>query len=191
MFRSNNLTVGNLIDDLRWPKSLQSASSLMWQSKDKSNYFVVELSSPSISPDSVLSWHFKRHIRGALIIANYSVCVCGGGGGGGMSILGDVSKIYKQYTLVSQNNCAATIVQQLCSGLFRCCGNSHSHSVSLCLYLFCLPPPPPIEVAGVSEAYEDAANCLWLLSNSKPCANCKSPIQKNEGCNHMQCAKVQ
>uniref|UniRef100_A0AAX7TM04 RBR-type E3 ubiquitin transferase n=1 Tax=Astatotilapia calliptera TaxID=8154 RepID=A0AAX7TM04_ASTCA len=48
----------------------------------------------------------------------------------------------------------------------------------------------PEELAGVSEAYEDAANCLWLLSNSKPCANCKSPIQKNEGCNHMQCAKV-
>lgn len=47
-----------------------------------------------------------------------------------------------------------------------------------------------ISVAGVSEAYEDAANCLWLLTNSKPCANCKSPIQKNEGCNHMQCAKV-
>ncbi|TDH12123.1 hypothetical protein EPR50_G00067570 [Perca flavescens] len=47
----------------------------------------------------------------------------------------------------------------------------------------------PEELADVSEAYEDAANCLWLLSNSKPCANCKSPIQKNEGCNHMQCAK--
>uniref|UniRef100_A0A3B3C821 Ankyrin repeat and IBR domain-containing protein 1 n=1 Tax=Oryzias melastigma TaxID=30732 RepID=A0A3B3C821_ORYME len=47
----------------------------------------------------------------------------------------------------------------------------------------------PQELAGVSEAYEDAANCLWLLTNSKPCANCKSPIQKNEGCNHMQCAK--
>ncbi|EPY86149.1 hypothetical protein CB1_000326002 [Camelus ferus] len=45
-------------------------------------------------------------------------------------------------------------------------------------------------VVGVSEAYEDAANCLWLLTNSKPCANCKSPIQKNEGCNHMQCAKT-
>uniref|UniRef100_A0A672KGB8 RBR-type E3 ubiquitin transferase n=1 Tax=Sinocyclocheilus grahami TaxID=75366 RepID=A0A672KGB8_SINGR len=47
----------------------------------------------------------------------------------------------------------------------------------------------PEELAGVSDAYEDAANCLWLLTNSKPCANCKSPIQKNEGCNHMQCAK--
>ncbi|XP_077124313.1 ankyrin repeat and IBR domain-containing protein 1 isoform X2 [Ranitomeya variabilis] len=47
----------------------------------------------------------------------------------------------------------------------------------------------PEELVGVSEAFEDAANCLWLLTNSKPCANCKSPIQKNEGCNHMQCAK--
>lgn len=55
--------------------------------------------------------------------------------------------------------------------------------VSLCLCVLST-------VAGVSEAYEDAANCLWLLTNSKPCANCKSPIQKNEGCNHMQCAKV-
>lgn len=78
--------------------------------------------------------------------------------------------------------------QRIC--LFRCSCNSHSHSVSLCLYLFCLLLPPLLEVAGVSEAYEDAANCLWLLTNSKPCANCKSPIQKNEGCNHMQCAKV-
>ncbi|XP_068091367.1 ankyrin repeat and IBR domain-containing protein 1 isoform X1 [Hyperolius riggenbachi] len=47
----------------------------------------------------------------------------------------------------------------------------------------------PEELVGVSEAFEDAANCLWLLTNSKTCANCKSPIQKNEGCNHMQCAK--
>lgn len=60
-------------------------------------------------------------------------------------------------------------------------------SLSLCS----LPALPALwPVAGVSEAYEDAANCLWLLSNAKPCANCKSPIQKNEGCNHMQCAKV-
>ncbi|XP_077159965.1 ankyrin repeat and IBR domain-containing protein 1 isoform X5 [Paroedura picta] len=52
-----------------------------------------------------------------------------------------------------------------------------------------MKPEERKNVVGVSEAYEDAANCLWLLTNSKPCANCKSPIQKNEGCNHMQCAK--
>ncbi|MEQ2175881.1 hypothetical protein GOODEAATRI_022259 [Goodea atripinnis] len=61
-------------------------------------------------------------------------------------------------------------------------GDSDPHS-------FPLLPSPAVDLAGVSEAYEDAANCLWLLTNSKPCANCKSPIQKNEGCNHMQCAK--
>lgn len=68
------------------------------------------------------------------------------------------------------------------------CASECGVSVVLAIVWFTLLTFSP--VAGVSEAYEDAANCLWLLSNSKPCANCKSPIQKNEGCNHMQCAKV-
>ncbi|GAB6029004.1 hypothetical protein CHUAL_004792 [Chamberlinius hualienensis] len=47
----------------------------------------------------------------------------------------------------------------------------------------------PEELSKAGVATEDAANCLWLISNSKPCPNCKSPIQKNEGCNHMKCSK--
>ncbi|KAL1501925.1 hypothetical protein ABEB36_007156 [Hypothenemus hampei] len=47
----------------------------------------------------------------------------------------------------------------------------------------------PEELNATCSGSEEAANCLWLVTNSKPCPNCKSPIQKNEGCNHMKCSK--
>ncbi|KAJ8319887.1 hypothetical protein KUTeg_001474 [Tegillarca granosa] len=47
----------------------------------------------------------------------------------------------------------------------------------------------PEELHGTDSDTESAANCLWLVTNSKACPNCKSPIQKNEGCNHMKCSK--
>nr|CAI5842726.1 unnamed protein product [Callosobruchus analis] len=47
----------------------------------------------------------------------------------------------------------------------------------------------PEELKASCTGTEDAANFLWLVTNAKPCPNCKSPIQKNEGCNHMKCSK--
>ncbi|XP_060867309.1 ankyrin repeat and IBR domain-containing protein 1-like [Metopolophium dirhodum] len=47
----------------------------------------------------------------------------------------------------------------------------------------------PDKIRETTAEYEEAANSLWLVTNSKPCPNCNSPIQKNEGCNHMKCSK--
>ena len=35
----------------------------------------------------------------------------------------------------------------------------------------------------------DIANALWLTANCKRCPRCQTPIEKDEGCNHMACRK--
>lgn len=52
-----------------------------------------------------------------------------------------------------------------------------------------LPKIPTTEDLSECPETEAVANTLWLVTNSKSCPNCKSPIQKNEGCNHMKCTK--
>lgn len=33
----------------------------------------------------------------------------------------------------------------------------------------------------------ESENVTWILANTKPCPNCRKPIEKNQGCNHMTC----
>jgi len=39
-----------------------------------------------------------------------------------------------------------------------------------------------------NASFEDVAHRLWLKANTKGCPKCKTPIEKNEGCNHMTCS---
>jgi len=40
---------------------------------------------------------------------------------------------------------------------------------------------------GVQKAAERVSDDVWVGENCKPCPNCKSPIFKEDGCNHMTC----
>lgn len=35
----------------------------------------------------------------------------------------------------------------------------------------------------------ESENVRWILANTKQCPNCRKPIEKNQGCNHMTCRK--
>ena len=39
------------------------------------------------------------------------------------------------------------------------------------------------------KVVEEVQSGEWLLSNTKPCPNCNTSIQKNGGCNHISCRK--
>jgi hypothetical protein len=36
---------------------------------------------------------------------------------------------------------------------------------------------------------DDMANAMWVAANTKRCPRCSTPIEKDEGCNHMCCRK--
>lgn len=46
---------------------------------------------------------------------------------------------------------------------------------------------PPTGDEGSSGGGDDIANALWVAANTKKCPRCQTPIEKDEGCNHMRC----
>lgn len=40
---------------------------------------------------------------------------------------------------------------------------------------------------GDETNFEDVAQKLWMKTNTRPCPECKAPIEKMDGCNHMTC----
>ncbi|KAI3834647.1 hypothetical protein MKX03_005987, partial [Papaver bracteatum] len=65
-----------------------------------------------------------------------------------------------------------------------------------CTYSFCWncteEAHHPVECITVEKwnfkNSNEAENVTWILAHSKPCPNCKRPIEKNQGCNHMFCS---
>merc|ERR1739848_632876 len=39
------------------------------------------------------------------------------------------------------------------------------------------------------KSQDDSETKNWLQANTKPCPQCKTPIEKDNGCNHMKCRK--
>ena len=46
-----------------------------------------------------------------------------------------------------------------------------------------------LQQVDVDKSSGDIANALWLAANCKRCPRCQTPIEKDEGCNHMSCRK--
>eukprot|EP00668_Euglena_longa_P004748 GGOE01005546.1.p1 GENE.GGOE01005546.1~~GGOE01005546.1.p1 ORF type:complete len:630 (+),score=206.80 GGOE01005546.1:54-1892(+) len=71
------------------------------------------------------------------------------------------------------------LVQCLCSHRFCFVCGEEAHAPVKCEQL---------RLWRVKEKGE-GDNSKWIFANTKACPQCQSPIQKNDGCNHMTCSK--
>lgn len=75
-------------------------------------------------------------------------------------------------------------------------GNGACYDVScICSKSFCwncaeeVHSPVDCDTVGkwILKNKDDSQNAQWIVVNTKPCPKCKTPIEKNNGCNHMRC----
>ncbi|PRQ27176.1 putative transcription factor interactor and regulator CCHC(Zn) family [Rosa chinensis] len=76
-------------------------------------------------------------------------------------------------------------------------GNGSCYDVSCsCSNSFCwncveeVHSPVQCDTVGkwILKNKDDSQNAQWIVVNTKPCPKCKTPIEKNNGCNHMRCS---
>jgi len=92
--------------------------------------------------------------------------------------------------------CERIAALQSCSGIF-CDSDNIIANCDSCLIKFCIKcgdePHQPLNCRALESWKEKCKNesetANWILANTKPCPNCRSRIEKNQGCNHMNCQK--
>ena len=92
--------------------------------------------------------------------------------------------------------CERIAALQSCSGIF-CDSDNMIANCDSCLIKFCImcgeEPHQPLNCRALESWKEKCKNesetANWILANTKPCPNCRSRIEKNQGCNHMNCQK--
>ncbi|XP_026429271.1 probable E3 ubiquitin-protein ligase ARI8 [Papaver somniferum] len=78
-------------------------------------------------------------------------------------------------------------------------GNDNSDVICECIYSFCWicskEAHRPVNCSTMEKWIlknnDESENVTWILAHSKPCPNCKRPIEKSVGCNHMRCSICQ
>ncbi|XP_026397165.1 probable E3 ubiquitin-protein ligase ARI8 [Papaver somniferum] len=78
-------------------------------------------------------------------------------------------------------------------------GNDNCDVICECIYSFCWncskEAHRPVDCSTMEKWIlknnDESENVTWILAHSKPCPNCKRPIEKSVGCNHMRCSICQ
>eukprot|EP01061_Rhynchopus_euleeides_P014301 TRINITY_DN24823_c0_g1_i1.p1 TRINITY_DN24823_c0_g1~~TRINITY_DN24823_c0_g1_i1.p1 ORF type:complete len:555 (+),score=210.59 TRINITY_DN24823_c0_g1_i1:175-1839(+) len=69
------------------------------------------------------------------------------------------------------------IVTCLCGNVFCFVCGEAGHTPAKCYMV----------QSWLQKAKDESETVNWLMANTKPCPGCQTPIEKNEGCNHITC----